>query len=96
MPPNKDRGRADRPAAIEMEYMNILMGDVIDFHLALIDVGASRQSAATEDWQRQPTIVVPHPVVEVAWDARERRSCTSDYWQTAFLHLQVRKNARQR
>jgi len=30
------------------------------------------------------------------WDAMERRSCTSDYWQTAFPHLQVRKNAQER
>ena len=30
------------------------------------------------------------------WDARERRSCTSDYWQIAFLQLQVRKNAQER
>ena len=29
-------------------------------------------------------------VVKVPWDARKRRSCTSDYWQIAFLHLQVR------
>jgi len=32
-------------------------------------------------------------VVEVP---RERRSCTSDYWQIAFLRLQVRKNAQER
>jgi len=32
-------------------------------------------------------------VVKVPWDAREQRSCISDYWQIAFLHLQVRKNA---
>ena len=25
----------------------------------------------------------------------KRRSCISDYWQTAFLHLQVHKNAQQ-
>ena len=30
------------------------------------------------------------------WDAREQRSCTSDYWQIAFLHLQVYKNAQER
>ena len=35
-------------------------------------------------------------VVEVPWDAREGRLCTSDYWQIAFLHLQVRKNAQER
>jgi len=35
-------------------------------------------------------------VVKVAWVARERRSCTSDYWQIAFLHLPVRKNAQER
>ena len=29
--------------------------------------------------------------VKVTWDAREWRSCISDYWQIAFLHLQVRK-----
>jgi len=35
-------------------------------------------------------------VVEVPGDAREGRLCTSDYWQIAFLHLQVRKNAQER
>ena len=35
-------------------------------------------------------------VVRVPWDAREPRSCTSDYWQIAFLHLQVRTNAQER
>jgi len=29
-------------------------------------------------------------VVRVPWDARERCSCTSDYWKTSFMHLQVR------
>ena len=29
-------------------------------------------------------------------DAGKRRSCTSDYWQIAFLHLSVRKNAQDR
>jgi len=32
----------------------------------------------------------------VPWAARERRSCTTDYWQIAFLDLQVRKNAQER
>jgi len=32
----------------------------------------------------------------VPWDARERRSCTSDYWQVAFPHPLVRKNAQGR
>jgi len=34
-------------------------------------------------------------VVKVPWDGRERRSCTSDYWQIAFLYFQVRKNAQE-
>ena len=34
--------------------------------------------------------------VEVAWDSREQRFCTSDYWQIAFLYLQVRINAQER
>jgi len=36
------------------------------------------------------------PVVKVRWDARERRSGTSGYWQIAFLHLQGRTNAQER
>ena len=32
---------------------------------------------------------------ELPWDALERRSCTSDYWQIAFPYLQVRKNAQE-
>jgi len=36
-----------------------------------------------------------HPVVKVPWDAMERRSYTSDYWQIAFLYPQVRKNAQE-
>jgi len=35
-------------------------------------------------------------VVKVPWDAMERQSCTSDYWQMAFLRLQVRQNAQER
>ena len=35
-------------------------------------------------------------VVKVPCGARERRSCTSDYWQTAFLYPRVRKNAHER
>jgi len=34
-------------------------------------------------------------VVRVSWDAREWRSCTSDYRQIAFPHLQVRTNAQE-
>jgi len=29
-------------------------------------------------------------VVKVLWDTKERHFCTSDYWQIAILHLQVR------
>ena len=29
------------------------------------------------------------------WNARERRICTSGYWQVAFPHLQVRKNTQE-
>jgi len=32
-------------------------------------------------------------VVKVLWDSSERRSCTSDYWQIAILHLQVHTGA---
>ena len=32
-------------------------------------------------------------VHKVPWDARERRSCSSGYWQIAFLQLQVRTTA---
>ena len=32
-------------------------------------------------------------VHKVPWDARERRSCSSGYWQIALLRLQVRRNA---
>jgi len=40
----------------------------------------------------QVTYLGPHiKVVKVPWDARQRRFCTSDYWQIAFLHLEVRK-----
>jgi len=31
-------------------------------------------------------------VAKVLWEAREQRSCTSHYWQTAFPHLQVRQH----
>ena len=34
-------------------------------------------------------------VVKLPWNTRERRSCTSDYWHIAFLHLQIRKNAQE-
>jgi len=48
-----------------------------------------------EQCPRQPTgdlrITMDNHFVKVPWDARERCSYTSDYWQIAFLHLQVRK-----
>ena len=34
-------------------------------------------------------------VHKVPWDARERRSCSSGYWQIALLQLQVRRNAQE-
>ena len=34
-------------------------------------------------------------VHKVPWDARERRSCSSGYWQIALLRLQVRRNAQE-
>jgi len=34
-------------------------------------------------------------VVKVPWYSGEQRSCTSDYWQMAFPHLQVSKNAQE-
>jgi len=34
-------------------------------------------------------------VVKVPWVARKRRSCSSDYRQIAFQHLQVGKNAQE-
>ena len=39
------------------------------------------------------SVSVGDPVVKVPWVVRERHSCADGYWQIAFLHLQVRKNA---
>jgi len=40
-------------------------------------------------------------VSKIGWELTDLqpcvwRSCTSDYWQIAYLHLQVRKNAQER
>jgi len=62
-----------------------------------------RLTAKNRDQLRNPTLgsrvratfLLP-PVVKVLLDARERRFCTPDYWQIAFMHIQVRKNAQER